>query len=161
MKLPLWLKLWRYFIPTDLTRDEAWQLAVLLNTPGFTREHHEALFDWEPRRMRPRVKQVLDYFKDTPSVLQGAQNNAASITQADGLAWLKAVINVRPHYHGTVPLWTKFALNGLPHNAEEVADLLNLHNSMGIAKTTASGLVRRWRTQEVFDPLTGLEIRND
>lgn len=154
------MKLWQHFQPLDLKRDEAWQLAVLLSTKGFTREHHIALFDWNPSLMNPRLDEILIFFETTPSIQQAAQDNASTITQADGLAWIKAVLELRPNYRGTVPLWTQLALCGL-HDDEQMSDAdiaiqLNLTGQMGVSSEYAARLVTRWRHALIFEPLTGL-----
>jgi hypothetical protein len=150
-KTNLWHKLHEEFTPESLTRDEAWQLAVLLKTRGFTITHHFLLFGWSPTTMTPRIQALTDFFADTPTVHQAAEDNTASITQADGLAWLKAVLELRPHYRQSVPMWTQLALCAL---RDEGLKDTEIAEQLGI--TIRAEFVARWRNANSFDPLTGV-----
>lgn len=145
----LFLAVYHRFTPTDLTRDQAWQLAVLLRTPGFTIDHHRTIFDWSPN-LSPHIDTVTSYFRDDPNIPRAAADNAASITQADGLNILRAMLETNPDYQGTVPLWTQLALVGLRSDLQSNDELRPLFNNI------SNHRLRRWRQQQVFDPLTGI-----
>lgn len=156
------MSLYQKFDPLDLTRDQAWELAVLLSTKGFKREHHFALFGWD-KAQTEHVDVVLNHFGSNPDVQEAAEANGFSINQADGLAWLKAVLEIQPHYRGPVPMWTSFALCGAWEDAgmkdEPVVAGLGLAGAMGVGEAEAVRRCRYWRHQLEFEPLTGLAMQ--
>lgn len=112
------------------------ELGVVLATPGFGLNHWAHAFRWAwPIHMAwaTEVKEL--GCKDL------AQQNAASISLDDGLAWIRAMLVLRPNYGGSVPQWTQMALRESQITAAE----------LGVKPLILS----RWRSKTGFDPLIG------
>lgn len=154
-----WLALHRRFRAEDLDRDQAWELAVLLKTKGFLRAHHRSLFGWD-RSIAPELAKVEGFFAETPSVLAAAEANRHSMTLADGLIWIKAVLELNPKYSGSVPLISNLAVTGLSRDDgmsdAAIAAVLTISDDFGGGtKGRAGRLVGKWRKTVLFDILSG------
>jgi hypothetical protein len=78
----------------------------------------------------------------TPSDMEKAKANAASITESDAYAMLKII---RPDFHGAVPLYAQLWLKASPKTDAAIAKELGLHKAR----------IAHWRHKINFDPLTG------
>jgi len=155
------LKIYNHFQAVDLSRDEAWELAVCLATGGFTRGNWRSLFNWTSITMR-QVVIVEEYFKGVESVQEAAAENTRSIGLSDGIDWLKAVLEVNPRFRGVVPMWTQLALQGLTEedfNKTEVALAIGVP---GVGQTDVKRHLEafaKWRDQVVWDFASGEQLR--
>ncbi|MFA7584921.1 MAG: hypothetical protein WCY11_01810, partial [Novosphingobium sp.] len=68
--------------------------------------------------------------------------NAQSVVPGDGMKMLAVVC---PRYAGAAPLWSQLELLNDKRSNGEIAAALQVHRDK----------VRRWRVNNVFDPLTG------
>lgn len=112
------------------------ELGVVLATQGFGLNHWAWAFGWAwPRHMAwaTEVKNLGD--------MDLADLNARSITLDDGLAWLRALLVIRPAYGGSVPQWTQMALRQSRITAAELG--------------VRPGVLSQWRGNTRFDPLMG------
>ena len=100
----------------------------------------------------------MEYFKGERSVHEAAAENVESITHADGVAWLKAVLEVKPGYRGVVPLWTQLSLQALSEGPDGFK-ALDVAKAVGLPGVSSDdqlyAVFARWRDQMVFDPVTG------
>ena len=147
------MRVWNDFRPTDLPMAWAWEVAVLIRTPGFGLDHLQVAFRWNPHILLDHVPVILDYFRDEKwNVLAAAQANFHSITLDDGVDWLHAILEMRPNYQSSVPFCVTQSLRQLRANgwdAGMVADKFN------IKRNVAS---KFWR-EDRFDPLTGKDMK--
>ena len=110
---------------------------VLANTPGVPLEWIYAACRI-PKFRRARVRAhigVIDF-------VELGRLNAASIENGDGYRLLTAVC---PEYSGPVPLCSQLELRADPRSDQKIADEFGVHRQK----------LRRWRTNNIFDPLTG------
>lgn len=115
------------------------ELAVLGSTPGIPVEWLFALTGagWRRRKM---IREMID----AADPVRGAEN-AATIEPGDG--W-KMIAAVCPEYSGAPPLWSQLELQALNLTNAEIGRRLGISESKAL----------RWRSQTVFDPLTGARL---
>lgn len=112
-------------------------LEILANTPGIPIEWIYAACA-VPSFRRGYVR----YHIGLPSLVEQGLKNAASVVKGDGMKLLKAVV---PGYSGAIPLWSQLELQTDGRSDGEIAQ------ELGVDRLK----VRRWRTNIVFDPITG------
>lgn len=137
---PKYWRGWHGEVPHDLL--------VLVHTPGIPHEWIHAalkLSDGFRRKLRDHLETLTPH-QITHLEWHGEQN-ATTIDADDGLRMLVAVC---PGYAGPAPLYSSLALQAAPESDQKIADLLGVDRQK----------VRRWRTNHVFDPLTGIRLIN-
>lgn len=119
------------------------ELVVLALTPGMPLEwiYSAAGLGW--RRRRKLLDLIAAYRSD--ELLDMARENAASVVQGDGFLMLEVVC---PRYSGPAPLWSQFDLQNDRRSDAAIAAVL------GVSRKK----FWRWRTNAVFDPLTGARL---
>lgn len=141
---------WNWFEATDFPQAWAWELAVLLKTPGFAFEHWRIAFSWTPAVVHDEIPKILEYFQDDSkwNVLAAAQDNFESITLADGFDFLHAMLEARPKYAASVPLCVTQSLRQMRSEGASASDVAD---KFGIKKIKVTNF---W-LENRFDPFTG------
>lgn len=150
-KSPKFMTAWNWFEATDFPQAWAWELAVVLATPGFVFEHWRLAFMWQPHVVYDEIPLIINYFED-PSwkVSEAARDNFESITLEDGYDFLHALLEMRPKYAASVPLCVSQSLRQL--RAEGVS-LAEVAQKFATKKTT----ITKFWLEDRFDPFTGRE----
>lgn len=143
------MAVWNWFEPLDLERAWAWELMVLIHTPGFTYRSIQKAFAWPDRVAWLVMKDVAAFFEDdAEAVLRAARANYESLTYQDGLDWLYALLSMFPGFSEAIPLVTVNALRTMRGAGASAKDIGNQFRVSPLR-------VHRWWTQDCFDPLTG------
>ena len=147
------LRVWNWFTPTDLPRAWAWELAVLLRTPGFGIDQLRIAFQWHPSVVFNALPEILEYFDDPSwNIRKAARANFESISPEDGIDWLLALRETRKSYSASVPLCTSDALRQLRANGLGRAEIASRYDVPRVVITKA------W-LEDRFDPFTGKDTR--
>ena len=117
---------------------------VLAFTPGIPLEWIYAAFRLGEKR-RKMLRDMIDG-ADCDALADLGKANAASVVQGAGLKLIDAVC---PGYAGAAPLRTMIDLQADRRSDGAIARLLGVDRQK----------VRRWRTNHVFCPLTGVRVR--
>lgn len=143
------LRVWNTFRITDLPTAWAWEMAVLIRTPGFGLDHLRVAFSWQPHVIFDHVPVILNHFADPKwNVLAAAKENFHSVSLDDGADWLHAILEARPKYKSTVPFCVTQSLRQLRANGWSAGMVAEKFN------TTVEAVYAFWR-EDRFDPLTG------
>lgn len=119
------------------------QVLALAQTPGIPLEWVYAALGlgWVRRR---QLRDMLAASQDGEWREIG-RSNAASVVQGDGWKMLEAVC---PGYAGPAPLWSQIELRADARSDAAMAEALGVNRKK----------VWRWRSNAVFDPLTGVRL---
>ena len=128
---------WGY---TGVSMPNGLDLLVLANTPGIPLEWVYAAC-WVPRSRRARIREMIG----AEGYSELGRDNANSVIAGDGLKLLRAI---GPAYSGPVPLWSQLELEADERSDRAIAEELGVNRLR----------VWRWRTNQIFDPLTGCRV---
>lgn len=138
-------RLSRSFDPYRQDTADLVEARALLITPGILPIHAYALMRWT-YRMNERLK-LLEQLDDLARPL--AQANAMAASVEDGEAMLRTILQNRPEWGRTVPMWSTRYLQTMRRRGASVRALAG---HFGVAEWK----VQRWWAADEFDPLTGL-----
>jgi hypothetical protein len=99
----------QHFLPNRINPARYTEMAVLLATPGFTYADFMLAFGWtvKPHRIILELREL----GQSPEYADMVRKNVVSITEQDGLEWLRRLHSRYPSYAGRIPLWSAMALH--------------------------------------------------
>lgn len=126
-------------VPGPLRSTSEDELLILVHTPGMPFEWLEAILRFNRREVMAKI--------DPAKWNDLGNSNAETLVDGDGWRMLRNMARVRGNYSGAVPLAAQLELQVRRRDAETAAML-------GVRE----GKVFRWRTNQVFDPMTGVRL---
>jgi hypothetical protein len=122
----------------------SWEIAVACSTPGFGAVWWGMIMAWGDRpHVENLVGQIIAAHVNSQEKLRElGYENSLSITQEDGLDWLRTMLKRKPYYRGPVPSWTRMALRQLREEQDWSNKQLASH--LGLRSTSRLGA---WLTE--------------
>lgn len=122
------------------------ELLVLAHTPGIPREWIYAALGFQ-RHHRRRLADMING-ANSAELNDRGRENAMTVEAGDGWKMLQAVV---PDYAGAAPFWSQVELQLMARSNAVIGEILGVNQQR----------VRRWRTNIVFEPLSGLRLINN
>lgn len=120
------------------------ELMILMWTPGFDSKHVATAFRWNQKFAEKMGELRSEYAHRADDGMA----NAVSMEVGDGLAFLRAMLDGRPKFVGSVPLWVSRDLMDLRKRGQSC---LKIGQILGVS----GDRVRTWSRGGWFDPLSG------
>lgn len=142
---PMYRRMSRGWGVTQRTREEIVHALAFVLYPGLDYVHVRTMMRWHYG-----MKYVFANLREIPTLVEDARR-LANTWLPDGEAMLRCLLDEKPDWAGTVPLWCTMWLKEQRkrgHTAVEIAQDLGV----GVDK------VRRWWNLDIFDPLTGVRM---
>lgn len=119
-----------------IPKDWAWEIAVLVNTPGISRGHICAWMYWSDKVWDRAVVPILEVFQDDETVTSAAFENAGSIVAEDGRDMILAMRWGRRMCG--LPVYSTMWLQEEFRAGRTIRDLAD---DLGVSKPT----IRKWK----------------
>ena len=133
----------RWFDPYKIEPAYAEELRIFMSTPGLAHVHVRHMMHWDHNALA-HARVLLKAKQPDPTLVQ---KNAESISLEDGRAMLVSLLDGKPDYAIYAPMHvTRYLQHRRSHSTA-----IQLAEEFG----TTPARIRRWWSQDVFDPLSG------